>query len=65
MKVVYVSYPASDEQSAGGGVPASAENALGLREHLEGRGHQLVTTSDTGVMRRRRRRAERQEDRRD
>jgi formate dehydrogenase len=48
MKVVYVSYPASDEEPADGGVPASADNALGLREHLEGRGHQLVTTSDTG-----------------
>jgi formate dehydrogenase len=46
MKVVYVSYPPSD--AAGADVPASADNALGLREFLESRGHELVTTSDTG-----------------
>ena len=43
MKVVYVSYP-----SAGTDVPAAAEQALGLRDLVEGRGHELVTTSDTG-----------------
>ncbi len=43
MKVVYVSYP-----DQGADVPASAENALGLREHLESGGHQLVATSETG-----------------
>ncbi|MCD2186944.1 NAD-dependent formate dehydrogenase [Actinomycetospora soli] len=48
MKVVYVSYPASDREPAEGGVPASADNALGLRSHLEDAGHTLVTTSDTG-----------------
>ncbi len=48
MKVVYVSYPASDREPAEGGVPASAENALGLRPHLEDAGHTLVATSDTG-----------------
>lgn len=46
MKVVYVSYPASEKASEG--VPASADNALGLRSHLEDAGHQLVATSDTG-----------------
>ena len=46
MKVVYVSYPASDATSVDGGVPASADNALGLREFPEGRGHELVGTSD-------------------
>ncbi|MEJ2889147.1 NAD-dependent formate dehydrogenase [Actinomycetospora aeridis] len=46
MKVVYVSYPPSDAAEAD--VPASADNALGLREHLTSRGHELVTTSDTG-----------------
>lgn len=46
MKVVYVSYPASEQASEG--VPASADNALGLRPHLEDAGHQLVATSDTG-----------------
>jgi formate dehydrogenase len=48
MKIVYVSYPASDREPADGGVPASAENALGLRPHLEDAGHTLVATSDTG-----------------
>ena len=43
MKVVYVSYP-----SSGTDVPAAAEQALGLRDLVEGRGHELVTTSDTG-----------------
>ena len=43
MKVVYVSYP-----SSGTDVPAAAEQALGLRELVEGRGHELVATSDTG-----------------
>ncbi|MDD7942224.1 NAD-dependent formate dehydrogenase [Actinomycetospora lutea] len=47
MKVVYVSYPPSD--AAGGDVPASADNALGLREFLTSRGHDLVTTTDTGA----------------
>lgn len=45
MKVVYVSYPPSDA----GDVPASAANALGLQEFLSERGHELVTTSDTGA----------------
>lgn len=44
MKVVYVSYPPSDA----GDVPASADNALGLHDFLAERGHQLVTTTDTG-----------------
>lgn len=44
MKVVYVSYPASENAD----VPASAEQALGLRDFLESRGHRLVATSDTG-----------------
>jgi formate dehydrogenase len=43
MKVVYVSYP-----DQGADVPASAENALGLRERLEAGGHRLVATSETG-----------------
>lgn len=43
MKVVYVSYP-----SHGTDVPAAAEQALGLREFLESRGHTLVATSRTG-----------------
>ena len=43
MKVVYVSYP-----SSGTDVPAAAEQALGLRDLVEGRGHELVTTSETG-----------------
>ncbi|HEY2196040.1 MAG TPA: NAD-dependent formate dehydrogenase [Actinomycetospora sp.] len=46
MKVVYVSYPPS--QNGDVDVPASADNALGLRPYLEGQGHTLVTTSDTG-----------------
>jgi formate dehydrogenase len=44
MKVVYVSYPPSE----GNDVPASADNALGLRPYLESQGHTLVTTTDTG-----------------
>lgn len=44
MKVVYVSYPASENAD----VPASANQALGLRDFLESRGHELVTTTDTG-----------------
>ncbi len=44
MKVVYVSYPPSE----GADVPASADNALGLRPYLEGQGHTLVTTTETG-----------------
>lgn len=44
MKVVYVSYPPSE----GVDVPASADNALGLRPYLEGQGHTLVTTTETG-----------------
>jgi formate dehydrogenase len=44
MKVVYVSYPPSDA----GDVPASADNALGLHGFLAERGHELVTTTDTG-----------------
>ncbi|GAA4924126.1 formate dehydrogenase [Actinomycetospora succinea] len=47
MKVVYVSYPPSD--AAGRDVPASADNALGLQEFLTERGHELVTTTDTGA----------------
>lgn len=43
MKIVYVSYP-----SSGTDVPAAAEQALGLRDLLEGRGHELVATTDTG-----------------
>ncbi|HEY2222866.1 NAD-dependent formate dehydrogenase [Actinomycetospora sp.] len=46
MKVVYVSYPQSETVDAD--VPASAENALGLRPFLESGGHTLVATSDTG-----------------
>lgn len=46
MKVVYVSYPQS--QTVDADVPASAENALGLRPFLESGGHTLVTTSETG-----------------
>jgi formate dehydrogenase len=46
MKVVYVSYPPSE--SADVDVPASADNALGLRPWIEEQGHTLVTTSDTG-----------------
>ena len=46
MKVVYVSYPPSEADGAD--VPASADNALGLRPFLESQGHTLVTTSDTG-----------------
>lgn len=46
MKVVYVSYPPSD--AVDGDVPASAEGALGLHEYLSERGHELVTTTDTG-----------------
>ncbi|MEJ2861983.1 NAD-dependent formate dehydrogenase [Actinomycetospora flava] len=46
MKVVYVSYPPSD--AAANPVPASADQALGLQEYLTSRGHELVTTTDTG-----------------
>lgn len=46
MKVVYVSYPPSE--TADVDVPASADNALGLRPWIEEQGHTLVTTSDTG-----------------
>ncbi|MFC5141065.1 NAD-dependent formate dehydrogenase [Actinomycetospora rhizophila] len=47
MKVVYVSYPPSD--AADGDVLASAGQALGLQEFLTSRGHELVTTTDTGA----------------
>jgi formate dehydrogenase len=46
MKVVYVSYPPAEADDAD--VPASADNALGLRPYLESQGHTLVTTSETG-----------------
>jgi formate dehydrogenase len=46
MKVVYVSYPSSDAVDVD--VPASADRALGLHEFLSERGHELVTTTDTG-----------------
>ena len=46
MKVVYVSYPPAEAGDAD--VPASADNALGLRPYLESQGHTLVTTSETG-----------------
>jgi formate dehydrogenase len=46
MKVVYVSYPSSD--AVDGDVPASVDSALGLQEFLSRRGHELVTTTDTG-----------------
>ena len=44
MKVVYVSYPGPSAPE----VPATAENALGLRDFLESQGHELVSTSETG-----------------
>ena len=43
-KIVYVSYPGADDVD----VPASADRALDLRETIEGQGHELVTTSETG-----------------
>lgn len=46
MKVLAVLYPAS--RSEGPDVLASARSALGLRPFLEERGHELVSTSDTG-----------------
>lgn len=45
MKVVYVSYPAPEQEPD---VPASASSALGLETFLSERGHRLVSTSDTG-----------------
>ena len=47
MKIVYVSYPSADD-AAQHGVQADVDHALGLREFLESRGHQLVATTDTG-----------------
>jgi formate dehydrogenase len=46
VKIVYVSYP--DTEAEGPRVPAAASQALGLRGWLEGAGHELVTTSETG-----------------
>ena len=48
MKVVAVLYPGGESAKKVPELLGCAENALGLRPMLEGRGHQLVATSETG-----------------
>jgi formate dehydrogenase len=49
MKIVAVLYPGGDAAREHPELLGCAENALGLREMVESRGHQLVSISDAGV----------------
>ena len=49
MKVVAVLYPGGAAAAETPELLGCAENALGLREWLEGQGHELVATTDTGA----------------
>ena len=49
MKVVAVLYPGGDAAAETPELLGCAENALGLREWLEGSGHELVATTDAGA----------------
>jgi formate dehydrogenase len=48
MKVVLVTYPGGPDAKEVPELLGCAENALGCRELIEGNGHQLVATSETG-----------------
>lgn len=48
MKIVWVSYPGGAAAKEVPELLGCAENALGLREFVRSRGHELVTTTETG-----------------
>ena len=49
MKVVWIAYPGGPAAKEVPELLGCAENALGLREFVRSRGHELVTTSETGA----------------
>lgn len=48
MKIVWISYPGGEAAKQVPELLGCAENALGLREMIQRRGHELVTTTETG-----------------
>ncbi|MCI4337410.1 MAG: formate dehydrogenase, partial [Thermoplasmata archaeon] len=48
MKIVWISYPCGPAAQAVPELLGCAENALGLRDFVRSRGHELVSTTETG-----------------